>query len=138
MHYLLFILAGPYAGSALNVYRAIDDWDTLVHFDSGIMLAWLGMLAVCRAEERTGIALPMWFSLVVIQAMPMAFAAAWEICEFVSDLTIGTVAQGGLVDTMTDIIAGTLGGLVAIALLALLRRPRTLAPHSLLRAVAGR
>ena len=56
----------------------------------------------------------------------------------VSDLTIGTVAQGGLVDTMTDIIAGTLGGLVAIALLALLRRPRALAPHSLLRAVARR
>jgi len=134
LHYLIFITLGPYAGSALNVYVAIADWDTLIHFDSGVMLAWLGMLWVRRMEERVNAPFPAWFGLAVIQLTAMAFAAAWEICEFASDHLIGTVAQGGLDDTMADIMAGTMGGLFAIALLLILGRPRSLAPASLLRA----
>ena len=133
LHYLIFITLGPYAGSALNVYVAIADWDTLIHFDSGVMLAWLGMLWVRRMEERVNAEFPAWFGLAVIQLTAMAFAAAWEICEFASDNLIGTVAQGGLDDTMADIMAGTMGGLFAIALLLILGRPRSLAPASLLR-----
>lgn len=135
LHYLIFITLGPFAGSALNVYAMIADWDTLIHFDSGIMLAWLGMLWVRRVEERVGTPLPTWFGLLVVQLTPMAFAAAWEICEYASDLIIGTNSQNGsLEDTMGDIMAGTLGGLFAIVLLVILRRPRTVAPASLIRA----
>jgi hypothetical protein len=134
LHYLIFITLGPFAGSALNVYGAIADWDTAIHFDSGVMLAWLGMLWVRRIEERLDAPLPAWFGLLVIQLTPMAFAALWEICEFASDHLIGTNSQNGsLEDTMTDIMAGTVGGLFAIALLLILGRPRTLAPASLLR-----
>ncbi len=135
LHYLLFITAGPFAGSALNVYSAIPEWDTLVHYDSGIMLAWLGMLLVRRAEEGAALAFPRWFELTVIQGTVMAFAAAWEICEFLSDHLIGTVSQADLVDTMSDIIAGTLGGVTGIAILVLFRRPRTLLPLSFVRDV---
>ncbi len=135
LHYLIFITLGPFAGSALNVYVAIADWDTLIHFDSGVLVAWLGMLWVRRVEERVDAALPAWFSLTVIQLTAMAFAALWEICEFASDHLIGTVSQNGsLEDTMMDIMAGTMGGLFAIALLLILRRPQSLAPASLLRA----
>lgn len=137
VHYLLFITAGPFAGSALNLYGWIPEWDTLVHFDSGIMLAWLGMLFVLRAEERAGVAFPRWFELTVVLLTTMAFAAAWEICEFASDRLIGTVSQADLWDTMSDIVAGTLGGLVAIALLVLIRRPRTLLPLSFVPADRG-
>ena len=62
----------------------------------------------------------------------MAFAAAWEICEFISDRLIGTHAQLGEKDSMTDMIAGTLGAVAGIVLLLLTRRPRSLAPASLL------
>ncbi|WP_248152070.1 hypothetical protein [Microbacterium aoyamense] len=132
LHYILFMIGGPFAGSALNLYGALPVWDGLIHFDSGVMLAWLGMLLVRRAEESADAPLPHWFSLTVILFTPMAFAAAWEICEFASDILIGTVSQSGLEDTMRDIVAGTLGGMLAIALLVLFRRPRTLAPESLL------
>ena len=133
LHYLLFITAGPFAGSALNLYGWIPEWDTLVHFDSGIMLAWLGMLFVRRAEERVAVAFPRWFELTIVQLTAMAFAAAWEISEFASDILIGTVSQADLADTMSDIIAGTLGGLTGIVILVLLRRPRTLLPLSFVR-----
>ncbi|WP_203579496.1 hypothetical protein [Microbacterium hibisci] len=133
LHYLIFIVAGPLAGSVLHVYSAIPRWDAYVHFDSGVMLAWLGMLAVRRAEERAGVPLPVWFGLTIVMAIPMAFAGAWEISEFVSDVVLGTTSQSGLEDTMFDIVAGTAGGLLAIALLMVARRPRTVAPLSLLR-----
>jgi hypothetical protein len=67
------------------VYWYVPPWDLLVHFWSGIMLSWLGMLLARRAEEHMDTALPRWFSISVILFTAMAFAAAWEICEFVSD-----------------------------------------------------
>ena len=130
--YLSFIAAGSFAGSALHVYWYFPLWDVIVHFYSGVMLAWLGLFLARVAEEQTGSPLPRWFTLTVVQLTPMAFAAAWEICEFASDIIIGTASQHGLSDSMTDIIAGTFGGLFAIILLLLTRRPRTLAPASLL------
>jgi hypothetical protein len=133
LHYLIFITLGPFAGSALNAYAAIPEWDTYIHFDSGVMIAWLGMLWVRRVEEHLTVSLPRWFGLLVILLTAMAFAAAWEICEFASDQLIGTVSQSGLEDTMADILAGTSGGLFAIVLLLTLGRPRSLAPASLLR-----
>ena len=130
--YLSFIAAGSFAGSALHVYWYFPLWDVIVHFYSGVMLAWLGLFLARVAEEQTRSPLPRWFTLTVVQLTPMAFAAAWEICEFASDIIIGTASQHGLSDSMTDIIAGTFGGLFAIILLLLTRRPRTLAPASLL------
>jgi hypothetical protein len=132
LSYLVFIAAGPFIGTALHVYWYVPPWDLLVHFWSGIMLSWLGMLLARRAEEQMDTALPRWFSVSAILFTAMAFAAAWEICEFISDRLIGTHAQLGQTDSMTDLISGTLGGVAAIVLLLLTRRPRSLAPASLL------
>ena len=99
----------------------------------GVAIAGLaGLFIARRAEEQAGSPLPRWFTLTVTLLTPMAFAAAWEICEFASDIIIGTTSQHGLSDSMTDIVAGTLGGVFAIVLLLLTRRPRSLAPASLL------
>lgn len=136
-HFMAFTTIGPYAGSALNVYGYVVHWDKVVHFDSGIMLAWLGMLAVRRVEERVHVSLPRWFALAVLVATPMAFAAAWEICEFTSDHLFGTHAQLGNTDTMTDIISATAGALVTLAATLVWRRPRSVMPASLLRAGAS-
>jgi hypothetical protein len=35
-------------------------------------------------------ATPRWFALAVMQLTAMAFASAWEICEYASDVLIGT------------------------------------------------
>lgn len=131
LHYLIFITAGPFAGSALNLYYAIPYWDKVIHFDSGIMLAWLGMLLIRRAEQSTGSDLPRWFVAAAIVATPMAFGAAWEICEFTSDALLGTTAQNGNADTMGDIVAATIGGILTLLFVLAVRRPRTVMPLSL-------
>lgn len=132
LHYLIFMTAGPYAGSALGVYGYIDHWDKVVHFDSGILLCWAGLVAVRRVEEHIDVVLPRWFSLTIGVITPMAFAAAWEICEFTSDHLIGTHAQDGNGDTMGDIIAATIGAVLTIVVTAIWKRPRSVLPLSLL------
>jgi len=131
LHYFVFMTIGPFGGSALAVYGLIPHWDKVVHFDSGILLAWLAMWTLRESEVRGWPAMRAWMSIVFIQLVPMAFAAAWEICEFASDHTIGTNAQLSNTDTMGDIIAGTLGGVVSLLVIWWFRRPRTLLPPSL-------
>ena len=133
--YFVFITAGPFADSALSVYGIIPGWDKVVHFGSGIMLAWLAMWVLRESEVRGWPALRPWMSLLFIQLVAMSFAAAWEICEFIADHTIGTHAQLNNADTMGDIIGGTLGGLVSLLVIWWFRRPRTLLPPSLLHPV---
>ncbi|MBB6390393.1 hypothetical protein [Microbacterium thalassium] len=137
LHYMVFLTAGAFAGSGLDLYRAIPDWDTVVHADSGVLLAWLGLLFVRRTEERTGALSPRWFALTVTALTPLAFATLWEICEYASDALVGTTSQGGLQDTMTDILAGTLGGLATVAFVMVVPRPRSVVPPSLERARAA-
>jgi uncharacterized membrane protein YjdF len=131
LHYLFFITAGPFAGSALNLYYAIPHWDKIIHFDSGIMLAWLGLLLIRRAEEASRAALPRWFTASATVSTPMAFGAAWEICEFASDALLGSAAQNGNLDTMGDIVAATVGGVVTLAIALVWQRPRSVMPLSL-------
>jgi hypothetical protein len=131
LSYLLFIAGGPVVGTALHVYWVLPWWDILVHLGSGIMLTWLGLVLVQHAEAAIGRALPLWFSVSVAAATSMAFAALWEISEFASDVLVGTQTQHGLDDSMTDVIAGTLGTLVALAILLISKRPRTLLPLAL-------
>ncbi|HKT55308.1 MAG TPA: DUF2238 domain-containing protein [Microbacterium sp.] len=133
LHYFVFMSIGPYAGSALAVYGLIPGWDKVVHFDSGIMLAWLALWTLRESELRGGAVLRRWMSLVFVQLVAMSFAAAWEICEFIADHTIGTHAQLNNADTMGDIIGGTLGGLVSLLVVWWFRRPRSLLPPSLLK-----
>ncbi|NNC12635.1 hypothetical protein HII28_12200 [Planctomonas sp. JC2975] len=132
LHFLIFMTAGPFAGSALGVYGYIPHWDKLVHFDSGIMLAWAGWLAVRRVEEHVDIVLPRWFSLTIGILTPMAFAAAWEICEFTSDHLFGTHAQNGNTDTMGDIIAATVGAVITLGFTLIWKWPRSVMPQALL------
>ncbi|WP_052226333.1 DUF2238 domain-containing protein [Microbacterium mangrovi] len=133
LNYFVFITAGPFAGSSLSVYGIIPGWDKVVHFGSGIMLAWLAMWVLRESEDRGWPPMRPWMSVVFIQLVAMSFAAAWEICEFISDHTIGTHAQLNNLDTMGDIIAGTLGGAVSLLVVWWFRRPRTLLPTSLLK-----
>ena len=130
IHYYLFITASSLVGSALGGYAFIPNWDTIVHIDSGVLLAWLGMYAVRYVEETRDIRFPAWFAAFVILATPLAFAVLWEVYEFMSDLLIHTTMQaGGLEDTIVDMLAALVGGLIAIILATWGLTPKTMAPR---------
>lgn len=122
--YAVFIAAGPLAGSAMNLYSALPGWDKVVHFYSGILIGW----AVLFALGRLGIVDRERFPIVafIVQCAVMASAAGWEICEFISDHLLGTRAQHDNLDTMTDIISATVGGIVMLLLARFAHAPKTI------------
>ncbi len=131
LHYHAFITASSVAGSAFGVYALVGHWDTLVHIDSGVLLAWLGFFAVRRAQEQgmKGI-IPRWFTLSVAIAVSLAFAALWEISEFLSDTFLGSSTQANLEDSIVDMAAGAIGALIAVAIAVWLRWPKSVLPKS--------
>jgi len=131
--YLIFMTAGPFVGSALGMYKIVVPLDDWVHFTSGVMLAWLGLYVIRLVEERVGRPFPRWFILTGGVATALAFASAWEICEFTSDLVVHTTAQGDNAETMVDIFMGSAGGVFAVIIVLVLKRPKSVLPLSLLR-----
>lgn len=111
--YILFLFASQYLGSIVGLYSN-GWWDTFLHVLSGVFLAFLGFDFLSRLDEDIRLEMPKRFVFVYIVVFAMAGAALWEMYEFTSDVVLNTTMQGnGNDDTMVDIIAGSLGGILA-------------------------
>ncbi|WP_026826609.1 hypothetical protein [Exiguobacterium marinum] len=111
--YILFLFASQYLGSIVGLYGN-GWWDTFLHLLSGIFLAFLGFDFFSRLDDDLRTEIPKRFLFVYIVVFSMAGAALWEMYEFTSDVFLNTTMQGnGNDDTMFDIIAGSIGGVLA-------------------------
>lgn len=130
---LIFIFLASPLGSVLNLYRTVDSYDKIVHFISGFLLAYFGMIIIellmNRAADRHGYG----EEHVKVFIFPMIFASymfssgaagIWEIFEFIADKLAGGEMQRGMVDTVTDIIAGNLGALLYGTVMSLKSRKK--------------
>lgn len=131
VHFYLFVSFAAVMGDVFDMYNLVAHWDTVAHFDSGILLAWLGFFMVRTMEITGNIRLPRWSAIIIAFIMPMALAAMWEIVEFMSDNLIHTTAQNGLVDTMVDMIAAAIGASLTILFVRNLT-PKNVRPEALL------
>jgi uncharacterized membrane protein YjdF len=117
---LLFIFVTMFMANEFGFYRVIPYLDKFEHLFSGVILCFVGLLIYKKASDREKTAVPgaklaVWFSLFFSVAM----AGVWEMYEFTTDRTFGLNSQNGsLVDTMTDIICGTIGAIVTCIYLA--------------------
>lgn len=120
--YILFLFASQYLGSIVGLYSN-GWWDTFLHVLSGVFIAFLGYDFFSRLDDDIRLEMPKRFVFVYIVVFAMAGAALWEMYEFTSDLVLNTTMQGnGNDDTMVDIIAGSLGGILAAFLLTEMHR----------------
>lgn len=120
--YILFLFASQYLGSIVGLYGN-GWWDTFLHLLSGIFLAFLGFDFFSRLDDDIRTEIPKRFLFVYIVVFSMAGAALWEMYEFTSDLLLNTTMQGnGNDDTMVDLVAGSLGGIIAALLVTEIHR----------------
>lgn len=111
---LVFIFLSMYLGKVINFYRFFPRWDKFLHLISGPILTLMGYIIFLNLINKKvykginpvlGILFGVFFSI--------ACAGGWEIFEFTSDHLFGTNAQNNsLLDTMGDIICGTIGGTI--------------------------
>lgn len=122
---LIFVFMASPMGSILDIYRSFGPYDKIVHFISGFLLAAFGMLIIENLVKKSLIKAELFYSgnedSVKVFIIPMIFAACmfssggagiWEIFEFIADKIAGGTMQRGMVDTVTDMIAGNTGALV--------------------------
>lgn len=112
---IIFIFISMYVGNVLNIYLIIPMYDKILHFISGIIIAYIGIEIFkenINANEHKIL-----FLLFVI-SFSIGCAGIWEIYEFSTDLLFGFNSQNNsLRDTMLDIINGTLGSIAAVLII---------------------
>lgn len=114
---LAFVFFASPMGSVMDLYRSFGPYDKIVHFFSGILLATLGMMIIMYLFKHFAEANEKQLAKLFVPAVCFAFffssagAGIWEIFEFTADRLAGGGMQRGMVDTVTDIIAGNVGAL---------------------------
>lgn len=109
-----------FLGYVHNYYGRFSWWDTVLHLFASAIISVMAFLLVHvfnKSDEfgsRTRPGLMALFTLV----FTVAVGTFWEIFEFGMDLFLGANMQkamlgdkSGLTDTMTDLVADTVGGL---------------------------
>jgi len=109
-----FIFLSLLLGRMYNMYSILPWWDLFLHFASGALLGFLA-LAILKPliGENNLKALPPLFISIHILLFTISGAALWEFWEFAGDQLFGFDSQfNSLMDTMTDMIAGSLSGVI--------------------------
>jgi hypothetical protein len=111
--YLIFLFCSQYLGSILGWY-GLGWWDTFLHLISGALIAFLAIALYERLIHRSaGKSISSWFVFLFVFSFAALGGILWEIYEFSSDQFFGMTLQGGgNKDTMVDLVADTVGGLI--------------------------
>lgn len=124
--FITFIVLGTYTSNRYNLCRVLWWFDIALHLSSGVMLSLLaGDIFFPISKKHAN---PLWFELFFMFVFAVASAGFWEILEFSFDCLTGLDVQrnltrdreffgtlwqnNGILDTMNDMINGTIGGLV--------------------------
>lgn len=111
--YILFVIAAQFFGSVIYLYNSIWWYDLLCHFVSGILTSVLALniLSFFDIKPKKKI-----FNYIFIICFTISIAAIWEYLECLIDFLFKTNVQHyietGTKDTITDMIAGTIGSIL--------------------------
>jgi hypothetical protein len=94
----------------LNAYTVFPDLDMPMHFLGGMAVAFFFRVALLRGAANGSIGARQARTLgFLVLALSCCAASAWEVAEFLSDRYLGTHAQLGPLDTLSDMLFG-IGG----------------------------
>jgi len=126
--FVLFLYAGTYLGEIQGFYYRFENWDTIMHSLSGLMLGSLGFSIVSLLNDLHKVKVNMSSRFVAIFAFVFALSLGtlWEIYEYTADgllslnmqkfaLEDGTplVGRAALQDTMEDLIIDAVSAFAA-------------------------
>lgn len=109
-----FIFLALFLGRMYNMYSILPWWDLFLHFASGALLGFLSLIILKPLIGENNLkTLPPLFIGIYILLFTISGAALWEFWEFTGDQLFGFDSQlNSLMDTMTDMISGSLSGVI--------------------------
>ena len=112
---LTFVFCSMYVWNILNIYRVIPFYDKVLHFISGILIGFIGFIIFMNFNKENMKNINKVFLLMFVMSFSIALAGVWEIWEFTTDQSFGFNSQNAsLIDTMLDMICGTIGGIISL------------------------
>lgn len=112
----VFLYASFGLGEARDFYDRFWWWDLLLHGSSAIVMGLIGFLSIYVFYMTNRVRVKPIYVAVITVALAISAGTLWEIFEFTADWAFGTGMQkSGLVDTMTDLVTDTVGGIIAAA-----------------------
>lgn len=115
MWYVIFVFSCQWLGTYLRFYDKFFWWDILLHFASGFLLGYIGLVVLMSLDSSYTLFKGKKYLIIAVFvfAFSVMCAAIWEIGEYSADQILGTFTQlGSLKDTMIDIICGTISALL--------------------------
>ena len=124
--FVIFLYAGVYLGEVRSFYYRFENWDTVLHAFSGVMLGALGfsIVSLLNDSEKVAVSLSPLFVAVFAFSFALSLGVIWEIYEFTVDGLLGLnmqkfaieggaplVGRAALADTMEDLIVDALAAL---------------------------
>ncbi|MFI3227700.1 MAG: hypothetical protein R3Y09_09870 [Clostridia bacterium] len=111
--YCMFCFFALVLGTMLLFYINISWWDVLMHVFSGIILAFTGNEILCAFQKEP---INPFVQFLFVVGFACIGGVFWEIYEFFVDMLLGLdtqmVVSTGINDTMEDLIADVIGGIL--------------------------
>jgi len=96
-------------GEMLDLYERLPWWDVFLHLKSGWLMALVTSFLLLRySDMRNPAAVAMLSTSVAVN-----LGVSWEVFEYLMDNNLGwNMQKSGLDDTMSDLVADTLGAVL--------------------------
>lgn len=110
-----FIFLTLFLGSLRDYYEKFPWWDTLLHFESGILLGMVGFVLVytLNSNEVGKIKMSPFFISIFSVNFSVFIGVVWEMYEYFADMLFGfNMQRDGLPDTMSDLIVNAVGAII--------------------------
>lgn len=105
---------------AFNGYQRMPALDIPMHLLGGMAIAFFFSRLLDILGDYTIVArVDGLLRAIFLMALTATAAVLWEFAEYISDHSFGTQAQGGLEDTLLDMLLGILGGFTMVSFLLL-------------------
>ena len=103
-------------GGLLGAY-SIPDYDSLTHFVSSFLIAFITFVIIYILDEYwDGLEMDKYAMAFVVVIATIAMGVIWEFNEWITDIIFGTYEQWGYTDTLKDLFIDMLAG-IAMAII---------------------
>jgi hypothetical protein len=109
----IFMFATIFLGETAGFYDRFHWWDLIWHTLSGIAFGLIGYAILILTYQKRNVKLVPLFTSLFAMSFSIATSTLWEIIEFLVDIIFKANMQPSGEDTMTDLVVGTLGALIA-------------------------